>query len=48
MIGFQVNSAKIIEKEVKALKAKLSDEGVSNMSLEAKIVERQAKGCFVG
>nr|XP_010927679.1 kinetochore protein NUF2 homolog [Elaeis guineensis] len=39
----QVNSAKTIEKEVKALKAKLSDEGVSNMSLEAKIVERQGK-----
>lgn len=39
----QVNSAKTIDKEVKALKAKLSDEGVSDMSLEVKIVELQGK-----
>ncbi|GMH25714.1 hypothetical protein Nepgr_027557 [Nepenthes gracilis] len=39
----QVNSAKSIEKEVKQLKTKLSDEGVLEMSLEAKVVERQGK-----
>ncbi|KAJ0969184.1 hypothetical protein J5N97_022061 [Dioscorea zingiberensis] len=39
----QVNSAKVVDKDVKALKAKLGDQGVLNMSLEAKIVERQGK-----
>ncbi|KAI4298994.1 hypothetical protein L6164_032494 [Bauhinia variegata] len=39
----QVNSAKSIEKDLKALKAKLSDEGVLEKSLEAKLVERQGK-----
>ncbi|KAF8404187.1 hypothetical protein HHK36_009069 [Tetracentron sinense] len=39
----QVNSAKSIDKDVKVLKAKLSDDGVLDMSLEAKLVERQGK-----
>ncbi|XP_039137820.1 LOW QUALITY PROTEIN: kinetochore protein NUF2 homolog [Dioscorea cayenensis subsp. rotundata] len=39
----QVNSVKVVDKDVKALKAKLGDQGVLNMSLEAKIVERQGK-----
>ncbi|KAK4860405.1 hypothetical protein QYF36_023101 [Acer negundo] len=39
----QVNSAKSIEREYKALKAKVSDDGVLDKSLEAKLVERQAK-----
>nr|GLL28687.1 probable kinetochore protein NUF2 [Ipomoea trifida] len=39
----QVNSVKSIEKEVKVLKAKLSDEEVLDKSLEAKLVERQGK-----
>ncbi|KAK7319079.1 hypothetical protein RJT34_03792 [Clitoria ternatea] len=39
----QVNSAKSIEKDLKALKVKLSDEEVLEKSLEAKLVERQSK-----
>lgn len=39
----QVNSAKSVEKDVKGLKAKLSDEGVMDISLEVKLVERQGK-----
>ncbi|KAF2321245.1 hypothetical protein GH714_036159 [Hevea brasiliensis] len=39
----QVNSAKSIEKDYKTLKAKLSDDGVLDKSLDAKLVERQAK-----
>ncbi|GAB2283632.1 hypothetical protein Dimus_018137 [Dionaea muscipula] len=39
----QVNSAKSIEKELKQLKTKLTDDGIQDMSLEAKIVERQGK-----
>ncbi|XP_058103261.1 kinetochore protein NUF2 homolog isoform X3 [Magnolia sinica] len=39
----QVNSAKTIDKDVKDLKANLSNEAVSDMSLEAKIVDRQGK-----
>lgn len=39
----QVNSSKSIEKDFKALKAKLSDEGMLEKSLEAKLVERQGK-----
>ncbi|XXG58928.1 hypothetical protein AAC387_Pa04g1109 [Persea americana] len=39
----QVNSAKAVDKDVKVLKAKLSDEGVLDMSLEAKVVEWQGK-----
>ncbi|OVA19007.1 Kinetochore protein Nuf2 [Macleaya cordata] len=39
----QANSAKTIDKDVKVLKAKQSDEGVLDMSLEAKLVERQGK-----
>ncbi|GAB4848113.1 hypothetical protein Ancab_002777 [Ancistrocladus abbreviatus] len=39
----QVNSAKTIEKDVKQLKAKLSDEGITDKSLEAKVLERQGK-----
>ncbi|KAF5732127.1 kinetochore protein NUF2 isoform X1 [Tripterygium wilfordii] len=39
----QVNSAKSIEKDYKALKAKLSDDVVLDKSLDAKLVERQAK-----
>ncbi|XP_057465618.1 kinetochore protein NUF2 homolog [Actinidia eriantha] len=37
----QVNSAKSIEKDVKVLKVKQSDEGMLDKSLEAKLVERQ-------
>lgn len=40
-----MNSAKAFEKEVKVLKLKLTDEGVLDKSLEAKLVERQGKGC---
>lgn len=39
----QVNSAKSIEKDLKALKTKLSDEELLEKSLEAKLVERQSK-----
>ncbi|KAK4343291.1 hypothetical protein RND71_036385 [Anisodus tanguticus] len=39
----QVNSTKSIEKDVKVLKQKLSDEEVLEKSLEAKLVERQGK-----
>ncbi|GFY88528.1 hypothetical protein Acr_06g0004680 [Actinidia rufa] len=39
----QVNSAKSIEKDVKVLKVKESDEGMLDKSLEAKLVERQGK-----
>ncbi|KAH1250944.1 Kinetochore protein NUF2 [Glycine max] len=39
----QVNSAKSIEKDLKALKAKLSDEEILEKSLEAKLVEKQSK-----
>ncbi|KAL2338472.1 hypothetical protein Fmac_012918 [Flemingia macrophylla] len=39
----QVNSAKSIEKDLKALKAKHSDEEILEKSLEAKLVERQSK-----
>ncbi|RDY03195.1 hypothetical protein CR513_13249, partial [Mucuna pruriens] len=38
-----VNSTKAIQKDLKALKAKLSDEEISEKSLEAKLVERQSK-----
>ncbi|XP_021864994.1 kinetochore protein NUF2 homolog isoform X2 [Spinacia oleracea] len=39
----QVNSAKSVEKDVKQLKAKLSDDQMLEKSLEAKVVENQAK-----
>ncbi|KAL1312836.1 hypothetical protein HN51_039418 [Arachis hypogaea] len=39
----QVNSAKSVEKELKALKAKLSDEQVLEKSLESKLAEKQSK-----
>lgn len=39
----QVNSAKSVEKDVKQLKVKLSDEQMLEKSLEAKVVEYQAK-----
>ncbi|KDP38869.1 hypothetical protein JCGZ_05026 [Jatropha curcas] len=39
----QVNSAKSIEKDYKALKAKLSDDRMLDKSLDAKLVELQAK-----
>ncbi|CAI8618830.1 unnamed protein product [Vicia faba] len=39
----QVNSAKSVEKNLKALKAKLGDEEVLEKSLEAQLVERQSK-----
>jgi hypothetical protein len=42
-----VNKNKALEKEIKALKAKLSDENVSVMTLEAKLVEKQGKGLCV-
>ncbi|XP_020890131.1 uncharacterized protein LOC110230738 [Arabidopsis lyrata subsp. lyrata] len=37
----QVNNAKTVEKECKAFKAKLSEDGVAYKSLEAKVVERE-------
>ena len=40
----QVSSAKSVEKEVKVLKSKLSDEDVQVKSLEAKLVDMQSKG----
>ncbi|XP_042471252.1 kinetochore protein NUF2 homolog [Zingiber officinale] len=39
----QVNSTKTLEKQVKALKAKRSDDEASIMALDAKIVEKQCK-----
>ncbi|ESW31578.1 hypothetical protein PHAVU_002G249700 [Phaseolus vulgaris] len=39
----QVNSGKAIEKDLKTLKAKLSDEEMLEKSLEARLVERQSK-----
>ncbi|KAL5699679.1 hypothetical protein ACHQM5_030550 [Ranunculus cassubicifolius] len=39
----QVNSSKTIEKDVKVLKSKLTEEIVVDKSLEAKIVERQGQ-----
>ncbi|KAL6345649.1 hypothetical protein AAG906_017384 [Vitis piasezkii] len=39
----QVNSAKAIEKDLKVIKTKLSEEGVLDKSLEAKLVEWQGK-----
>ncbi|GAU18718.1 hypothetical protein TSUD_80060 [Trifolium subterraneum] len=39
----QVSSAKSVEKDLKAIKAKLGDEEVLEKSLEAKLVERQSK-----
>lgn len=43
-VCIQVNSAKSVDKDYKALKAKLSDDGVIEKSLEAKLLERQGKG----
>ncbi|KAI3815420.1 hypothetical protein L1987_15087 [Smallanthus sonchifolius] len=40
----QVNSAKQVEKDVKVLKAKNSDDGVLDKSLEAKLFEHQGRG----
>ncbi|XP_010533961.1 PREDICTED: kinetochore protein nuf2 [Tarenaya hassleriana] len=42
-INEQVNNAKSIEKDFKALKAKLSDDGLMDISLEVKVVERQGR-----
>ncbi|XP_073272043.1 kinetochore protein NUF2 homolog isoform X2 [Primulina huaijiensis] len=39
----KVNSGKTVEKDVKVLKSKLGDDGVLNKSLEAKLVELQAR-----
>ena len=39
-----MNSAKAIEKDLKVLKTKMSEEGVLDKSLKAKFVERQGKG----
>ncbi|XP_058735788.1 kinetochore protein NUF2 homolog [Vicia villosa] len=39
----QVNSAKSVEKNLKALKAKLGDEEVQEKTLETQLVERQSK-----
>ncbi|XP_068665969.1 kinetochore protein NUF2 homolog isoform X2 [Aristolochia californica] len=39
----QVNSAKTVDKDIKDLKAKLSDEGRLDMSVEAKIAEHEHK-----
>ncbi|XP_010508072.1 PREDICTED: probable kinetochore protein NUF2 [Camelina sativa] len=41
LINEQVTNAKAVEKEFKALKAKLSEDGVAYKSLEAKVVERE-------
>lgn len=43
----QVNSAKEIEKNLKALKAKLSDEEVLEKSLDVKLIERKGKRTFL-
>ncbi|PNY11339.1 kinetochore protein Nuf2-like [Trifolium pratense] len=43
----QVNSAKSVEKDLKAIKVKLGDEEVLEKSLEAKLVEMQSKGIFL-
>lgn len=43
IIQEQVNNAKSVEKEFKALKAKLSDEEVLDKSLQVKLVELQSK-----
>ncbi|EOA33922.1 hypothetical protein CARUB_v10021415mg [Capsella rubella] len=37
----KVTNAKEVEKEFKALKSKLSEDGIANKSLEAKVVERE-------
>ncbi|KAM1392482.1 hypothetical protein ACFX2I_020053 [Malus domestica] len=39
----QVNSAKSVDRDFKAVKAKLSDDGVVSKSLQAKLVEREGK-----
>ncbi|CAN0878563.1 Kinetochore protein NUF2 homolog [Linum grandiflorum] len=39
----QMDSAKSLEKELKALKAKMSDDDIIDKSLDAKIAEREAK-----
>ncbi|XP_023643182.1 LOW QUALITY PROTEIN: kinetochore protein Nuf2 [Capsella rubella] len=41
LINIQVTNAKEVEKEFKALKSKLSEDGIANKSLEAKVVERE-------
>ncbi|AEE33765.1 Kinetochore protein NUF2 [Arabidopsis thaliana] len=41
LINEQVTNAKTVEKEFKALKDKLSEDGVAYKSLEAKVVERE-------
>ncbi|XP_010473127.1 PREDICTED: probable kinetochore protein NUF2 [Camelina sativa] len=43
LINEQVTNAKAVEKEFKALKAKLSEDGVVDKSVEAKVVERERK-----
>lgn len=40
----QVNSAKQVEKDVKVLKAKISDDGVLDKSLEANLYKQQGRG----
>jgi kinetochore protein Nuf2 len=44
LINEQVTNAKTVEKEFKALKDKLSEDGVAYKSLEAKVVERERIG----
>lgn len=44
LIFLQVNSSKSVEKDVKLLKSKMADEQMLEKSLEAKLVEYQAKG----
>ncbi|CAL8108403.1 unnamed protein product [Prunus armeniaca] len=39
----QVNSAKSVDRDFKAVKAKLADDGVLSRSLQAKLVEREGK-----
>lgn len=43
----QANNLKSTERELKVLKVKLGDEGVLDKSLEAKLIEQQAKGNFI-
>lgn len=43
-VMLQVTNAKAVEKEFKALTAKLSEDGVAYKSLKAKVIERERIG----
>lgn len=42
----QINSAKSVDKDVKVLKSKLSDQEVAIKSLEAELVALESRGIF--